>query len=96
VEISKPGFAKYIFVCENKKDSEESCCGTKGSEALRETLKKRVKQMGLSDRIRVSRAGCLDACEEGPNILLMPDQIWFKKVKPEDLEEILRRAASEV
>ena len=52
--------------------------------------------MGLSDRIRVSRAGCLDACEEGPNILLMPDQIWFKKVKPEDLEEILRRAASEV
>ncbi len=94
MKISKPSFAKYIFVCENKKDVGE-CCGAKGSEALREALKIRVKQMGLSERIRVSRAGCLDACEEGPNVLLMPDNIWFKRVKGEDIEEIIRRAASE-
>ncbi len=93
MEISKPCFAKHIFVCENKKEAGE-CCGGKNSEVLRETLKKAIKQMGLDDRIRVSRTGCLDVCAQGPNVLLMPDNIWFKQVKEGDLQEIIHRALS--
>ena len=57
---------------------------------IREKLKKAVKDQGLSDRVRVSRSGCLDVCAEGPNVLMMPDNVWFKQVTEEDVEEILK------
>lgn len=91
MEISKPRFEKHLLVCENEREA-GSCCGKKDSGVLREALKKRIKELGLSDRIRVSRTGCLDVCDEGPNILLMPDNVWFKRVELQDLSEIIRRA----
>ena len=90
MEISKPLFKKHLFVCENKRDAGDFC-GAAG-ERLRERLKEEVKKRGLASQIRVSRTGCLDVCAEGPNVLLMPDDLWFKKVNESDLEEILNRA----
>ena len=92
METIRPPFQKYIFVCENEREA-GVCCGQAGSQ-LREKLKQRVKDLGLSKKIRVSRTGCLDACADGPNILLMPDHIWFKHVAEGDLEEIIRVAQS--
>ncbi|MBI4433078.1 MAG: (2Fe-2S) ferredoxin domain-containing protein [Candidatus Omnitrophica bacterium] len=81
-------FQKYLFVCENNRDA-GACCGEKGSQ-LRELLKKAVKEKGLAGKIRVSRAGCLDVCADGPNVLLMPDNVWFKHVEAKDVEAILQ------
>ena len=94
METSKPAFVKYIFVCENLREK-DSCCGVPGAR-IRERLKEAVKQRGLSDKIRVSRAGCLDVCSEGPNVLLMPDNIWFKRVQEEDAETIIKKAVEGV
>ena len=88
MERSKPAFEKYLLVCENSRE-EGDCCGP-AAEKIREKLKAAVKDKGLSKTIRVSRTGCLDVCSEGPNVLLMPDNVWFKKVKESDIEEILR------
>lgn len=90
MEISKPLFTKHLFVCENKRDAGDFC-GASG-ERIRERLKEEVKKRGLASQIRVSRTGCLDVCAEGPNVLLMPDNLWFKKVKDADLEAILEKA----
>ena len=90
MESSKPNFIKYIFVCENKREK-DACCGAEGAR-IREALKELVKQSGLSQKIRVSRSGCLDVCSEGPNVLLMPDNIWFKHVEEKDIEKILAKA----
>ena len=87
MEISRSAFEKYIFVCENERES-GSCCGAPGTK-IREELKRLVKEKGFSRKIRVSRAGCLDVCEEGPNVLLMPDNVWFKKVTSRDIEKII-------
>jgi (2Fe-2S) ferredoxin len=91
METARPAFRKYLFVCENSRE-EGRCCAPDGSR-LRELLKKSVKDKGLADRIRVSRSGCLDSCAEGPNVLLMPDNVWFKRVADKDLEAIVVRAA---
>ena len=88
MDIAKPNFEKHVFVCENQKDG--ACCGAAG-ERLREILKKRVKELGLASRIRVCRSGCLDVCSQGPNVLLMPDNVWFQRVEEKDIEEIIRR-----
>jgi (2Fe-2S) ferredoxin len=87
---SAPRFQKYLFVCENQRES-GACCMPEGAR-IRERLKDSVKSMGLSDRIRVSRSGCLDACAEGPNVLLMPDNKWFNGVCAGDVDEIVREA----
>ncbi len=91
MKTTKPHFEKYIFVCENER-ADGVCCAPAGV-AIREKLKERVKEMGLADRVRVSRSGCLDVCAEGPNVLLMPDNIWFKHVVASDVEEILSHVA---
>ena len=87
MESSKPAFEKYIFVCENERES-GACCGAPGTR-IREELRRLVKEKGLSKRVRVSRAGCLDVCADGPNVLLMPDNVWFKKVTSRDVEKII-------
>ena len=61
---------------------------------IREQLKSAVKERGLAGQIRVSRSGCLDVCSEGPNVLLMPDDIWFKRVAASDVEAIVAKAAA--
>ena len=92
MEVSKPQFEKYILVCENHRDVGD-CCAPQGV-LIREELKKKVKEAGLSHRIRVSRTGCLDVCSQGPNVLLMPDNLWFKRVTEKDLSEIMKTAVS--
>ncbi len=91
METSKPHFEKYIFVCENKRADGE-CCAAKGSERLRALLKQAIHDRGLKGRVRVSRSGCLDVCSEGANVLLMPDNIWFKRVEEKDVRTIVDKA----
>ena len=56
------------------------------------TLAQVLRDKGLADKVRVSRSGCLDVCSEGPNVLLMPDNIWFKHVEEKDVEAIIKQA----
>jgi len=93
MEVTAPQFKKYIFVCENERDS-GVCCAPEGMK-IRESLKKAVKERGLASKIRVSRTGCLDVCAKGPNVLIMPDNIWCKGVSPGDLDEIIRMATQD-
>lgn len=87
MQISQSPFEKYVFVCEHER-AEGDFCGVPGTQ-IREALKAKVKAEKLDRRVRVSRAGCLDACAEGPNVLIMPDNIWLKKVSAEDIGSIL-------
>ena len=89
MEAAQPKFRKYLFVCENERE-EGLCCNPHGAR-IRELLKNAVKERGLAGKIRVSRSGCLDVCAEGPNVLLAPDYVWFKRVSPKDIDAILER-----
>ena len=95
MQSTTPRFKKYLFVCENLREK-GVCCAAQGSGDLRERLKEEVKQRGLQSAIRVSRTGCLDVCAEGPNVLLVPDYIWFKHVGKNDIEEIIKKAAGDL
>jgi len=57
---------------------------------LRQHFKSRLKELGLNVQIRANSAGCLDACEFGPNVLIYPEQTWYGGVKLEDVEEIIQ------
>lgn len=84
-------FKHHIFVCENVRPDTDpkGCCAAKGSHAIREALKKEIKQRGLRGVVRANQSGCLDACEFGPSVVVYPEGIWYGGVSAEDVPEIL-------
>ena len=81
---------KIVFVCTNRREpGERICCAEGGGCELRDTLKEMVKARGLKGTVRVSASGCMDKCEEGPNIMIFPDNIWLSGVRASDLQPIL-------
>jgi len=83
-------YRAHIFCCTNKRTPghERGCCADKGSERLRNYMKRRAKEMGLED-VRVNTAGCLDRCELGPCIVIYPEGIWYAPKNETDIDEIL-------
>ena len=87
-----PRFQKHIFICNNDRgpDSPKGCCSRAGSPALLDYMKKRVHDLGLKGIVRVNKAGCIDACQYGPSMVVYPDDTWYAPRTAEDMEEILQ------
>jgi (2Fe-2S) ferredoxin len=53
--------------------------------------KGRIKALGLNGKgqVRINKAGCLDRCEEGPVLVVYPDAVWYGRVQPSDVDEII-------
>lgn len=81
----------HIFVCGNQRPpgSSRPCCDPEGAAELHAMFKKLLADRGLKDRARANKAGCLDQCEHGPNIVVYPEQTWYGNVRPDDVEEIV-------
>lgn len=84
-------FKKHIFICENKRPDghPRGCCAAKGSPEIKEYLKNRLKEEGMLSEYRSNTAGCLDACEYGPAMVVYPEQIWYGAVTKADVDEII-------
>lgn len=85
-------YRKHVFCCTNErpKGHPRGCCKDKGSLRLRNYLKARAKEMGLTD-VRVNASGCLDRCELGPTMVIYPEGVWYSYHSLEDADEILQR-----
>ncbi len=82
-------YQKIVFVCVNRREPHETCCAHRESEAIAAALKARVKALGFSRAIRVSKSGCQDLCARGPNVMVFPDDRWYHGVTPADVERII-------
>ena len=54
-------------------------------------MKKKAALLGLHGLVRVNNAGCLDACEHGIAMVVYPEQIWYRAVSLEDIDDILKK-----
>ncbi len=86
-------FQHHVFFCCNKREPPEKCCADAGAADLQAYAKGRIKALGLSGqgRIRINKAGCLDRCEEGPVIVVYPEEVWYTYIDREDIDEIIDR-----
>jgi (2Fe-2S) ferredoxin len=84
--------ARHVLVCLNLRPpgNPKGSCAEKGSEALFDQLKAMVKEAGLGDRIMVNRTNCLKHCSQGVTVAVHPDNVWYARVSPQDLPEILQ------
>lgn len=84
-------FDKHVFFCTNQRTDGRASCEDCGAEALRAHAKARVKELGLSGqgKVRINSAGCLDRCDEGPVMVIYPEEVWYSFVDEEDINEII-------
>jgi (2Fe-2S) ferredoxin len=87
---TKPYYQFHVFFCTNRRpDGHKSgCCASKGSEELRNYMKKRAKQLDVKET-RINSAGCIDRCAEGPVVVIYPEGIWYSPKNEVDIDEIL-------
>jgi (2Fe-2S) ferredoxin len=84
-------YKHHVFFCTNRREAPEACCACHNAEAMRDYAKKRVKELELSGpgKVRVNVAGCLDRCQEGPVIVVYPEEVWYTYVDRQDIDEII-------
>ena len=54
-----------------------------------EAVQSGIESKGLFGKAILSTSSCLGPCSMGPVVIVYPDGIWYNKVKPEDVNEIL-------
>jgi len=83
-------YKHHVFVCTNKRENGEPCCQDYLSQEARDYLKKKAKSLELhgKGKCRINSAGCLDRCDEGPVMVVYPEEVWYTWVDQEDLDEI--------
>ena len=86
-----PKYERHIFVCCNQREagSPRGCCDPAGEAKLQKAFKEALRARGLKGRVRANKAGCLDQCEHGPNVVVYPEQVWYGGVCLEDVDEIV-------
>lgn len=83
-------FEKHIFICTNERtDSTRKSCGEACGMQLVQAMKKAIKDKKLKGSVRAQRAGCLDACDFGPSIVVYPEGIFYGGVQLGDVDEII-------
>jgi (2Fe-2S) ferredoxin len=85
-------FKYHLFFCLNERSNGENCCAQHNAFELFTYAKNRIKELGLSGagKIRVNKAGCLDACNLGPVMVVYPEGTWYTFIDATDIEEIIQ------
>lgn len=84
-------YKHHVFVCTNLRADGTQSCQQYDAQAMRDHMKKRSKELGLvsSGEVRINSAGCLNRCEEGPVMVIYPQETWYNFVDQEDIDEII-------
>jgi len=83
---------KHVFICiANRPPVAGASCGAVGSRELMESLQFALMEKGapLTSEVQVTGCGCLGPCEKGANMVIYPDGVWYQKVTPADVGEIV-------
>ena len=82
---------RHIFLCADQ--TKPNCCEKERSIEAWNYLKRRLKELGLSEQGGVFRtkANCLRICAGGPIAVVYPQGAWYGRCDPPVLEQIIER-----
>ncbi len=64
-------------------------CISSGAESVRDAFIRELGAHGLDGEIGVVTTGCMGMCEIGPIVVIYPEGVFYQKVKPADVPEIV-------
>lgn len=85
--MTKP--THHIFVCGSfRPTGAQGVCHKKQSSALLQYFEQEASDRGL-DGVMVSSTGCMKICEQGPVVIIYPQNVWYKQVNEQAADAIL-------
>ena len=76
-------YRSHVLVCGG------TGCTSSGSEQIIQTLKDELKKNKLQNEVAVVKTGCHGLCAEGPVMIVYPEAVFYSRVRPEDVQEIV-------
>ena len=76
-------YRSHVLVCGG------TGCTSSGSDQIIQTLKDELKKHKLQKEVSVVKTGCHGLCAEGPVMIVYPEAVFYSRVRPEDVEEIV-------
>ncbi|MCP4537220.1 MAG: NADH-quinone oxidoreductase subunit NuoF [Chloroflexi bacterium] len=69
------------------------CAGTgclaSGAQQVADAFREEIEQQGLADQVDVRATGCHGFCERGPLVVIRPKDIFYQRLKPKDVPEVV-------
>jgi (2Fe-2S) ferredoxin len=85
--MTKP--THHLFVCGSfRATGAQGVCHKKESSRLLQYFEQEAADRGL-DGLMVSSTGCLKVCDNGPVVILYPENVWYKQVNEAVADSIL-------
>ena len=73
----------HILVCM------DPLCQEKGSQQILDALKKELITASRADEVRVMETPRIGGCDQGPELMVYPDEVRYAGVKVEDIPELV-------
>lgn len=83
----------HIFVCTSSRPTGQQkgmCHSKEGVDILMKFIEE-IEDRELDGEVLVSNTGCFGICEKGPIVVVYPDNIWYKTVTVDDVEDIIEQ-----
>ncbi len=66
-------------------------CLSSRSDEITKEFEKLIKEHDLGDKVTVNQAGCFGFCSQGPFVKIYPEDILYRLVQVEDVQEIFEK-----
>jgi len=82
-------FRFHLFVCTQQKPEGVPSCPASGSFAVLGALDREIQARSLINDVQLTTCGCMGLCDEGPVMVVYPAGVWYRRVQPSDVSEIV-------
>ena len=90
--MPKPKIQILVCVNERPAGARKPSCGPRGGLEVYRRFKDGVRARGIRDDVMVVRTVCLKHCSLGITVNLWPQNLWYRGVTLDDVDEILDRS----
>ncbi|MFZ5592153.1 MAG: SLBB domain-containing protein, partial [Bacillota bacterium] len=75
-------YRAHVLVCAG------AGCISSGCQAVKNALLENIERLGLQQEVKVVETGCMGPCDLGPVIVVYPEGVFYRQLKPSDAVEI--------
>ena len=74
---------RYVMLCGG------TGCVAGGTHQIKDKFEELIKEYGLEDKVAIRVVGCFGLCSQGPFVRIFPEDVLYRLVQPDDIEEIV-------